>query len=186
MFIFRLKIRLAFSWTLKLWLQWWCARNFLVAVMLQWQGEDMLVQRRVMAMLLVEGTVKSASLAAQVNKWQANLSIECLMITSLLVEEDTVKCKEGAPVEGDHVVVCGRVPTGHNHDCEVSIWTGPTLVTSKKVNLTKLKPDTVVERWAMVFLKFGTRRFSCPSKQKKHVTVGVQLNLTRLFEDRFC
>ena len=173
MFIFRLKIKLAFSWTLKLWLQWWCARNFLVAVMLQWQGEDMLVQRRVMAMLLVEGTVKSASLAAQVNKWQANLSIECLMITSLLVEEDTVKCKEGAPVEGDH-------------DCEVSIWTGPTLVTSKKVNLTKLKPDTVVERWAMVFLKFGTRRFSCPSKLKKHVTVGVQLNLTRLFEDRFC
>ena len=101
------------------------------------------------------------------------------MITSLLVEEDTVnyvKCKEGAPVKGDHVGVCD----------EVSIWTGPTLVTSMKVYLTKFKPDTVVERWAMVFLKFGTRRFSCPSKQKKHVTVGVQLNLTRLFEDRFC
>jgi hypothetical protein len=171
MFIFRLKIKLAFSWTLKLWLQWWCARNFLVAVMLQWQGEDMLVQRRVMAMLLVGGTVKSAFLAAQVHKWQANLSIECLMITSLLVEEDTVKhvkCKEGAPVEGDHVGVCD----------EVSIWTGPTLVTSMKVYLTKFKPNMVVERWAMVFLKFGTRRFSCPSKLKKHVTVGVQLNLT--------
>ena len=156
MFIFRLKIKLAFSWTLKLWLQWWCARNFLVAVMLQWQGEDMLVQRRVMAMLLVEGTVKSASLAAQVNKWQANLSIECLMITSLLVEEDTVKCKEGAPVEADH-------------DCEVSIWTGPTLVTSKKVNLTKLKPDTVVEMMLETVQQPENRRWAMKRETGEHV-----------------
>ena len=129
----------------------------------------MLVQRRVMAMLLVEGTVKSASLAAQVNKWQANLSIECLMITSLLVEEDTVKCKEGAPVEGDHVVVCGRVPTGHNHDCEVSIWTGPTLVTSKKVNLTKLKPDTVVEMMLEIVQQPENRRWAMKRETGEHV-----------------
>ena len=72
MFSFRLKIKLAFlPWTRKL--QWRCARYFLVTVLLekmlqQWQEKDVLVQERVMAMLLVEGTAKSAALAAQVTQ----------------------------------------------------------------------------------------------------------------------
>jgi hypothetical protein len=39
-------------------------------------------------MLLVEETVAMA--AAQVHKWQANISMEYLMVTSLRVEEGTI------------------------------------------------------------------------------------------------
>jgi hypothetical protein len=63
-----------------------------------------LVQRRVMTMLLVEETVKTVAMAAQVHKWQANISIEYLMVTSLRVEVGTVKRKEGSQLKGAMLV----------------------------------------------------------------------------------
>ena len=50
----------------------------------------MLLQGRVMTMLMVEETVKTVAMAAQVHKWQANISMEYLMVTSLRVEEGTI------------------------------------------------------------------------------------------------
>ena len=93
----------------------------------------MLVQRRVMTMLLVEETVKTVAMAAQVHKWQANISMEYLMVTSLRVEEGTMKRKEGAQFkEAMLVSVVVIIITGHYQDSEVNLvgemmW--PTVVT---------------------------------------------------------
>ena len=82
-------------------------------------------------MLLVEETVAMA--AAQVHKWQANISMEYLMVTSLRVEEGTMKRKEGAQFkEAMLVSVVVIIITGHYQDSEVNLvgemmW--PTVVT---------------------------------------------------------
>ena len=85
-------------------------------------------------MLLVEETVKTAAMAAaQVHKWQANISMEYLMVTSLRVEEGTMKRKEGAQFkEAMLVSVVVIIITGHYQDSEVNLvgemmW--PTVVT---------------------------------------------------------
>ena len=87
-----------------------------------------------MTILLVEETVKTAAMAAaQVHKWQANISMEYLMVTSLRVEEGTMKRKEGAQFkEAMLVPVVVIIITGHYQDSEVNLvgemmW--PTVVT---------------------------------------------------------
>ena len=81
-------------------------------------------------MLLVEETVAMA--AAQVHKWQANISMEYLMVTSLRVEEGTMKRKEGAQFKETMLVSVIITITGHYQDSDVNLvgemmW--PTVVT---------------------------------------------------------